>query len=71
MKEAQFQYKCRMCGEIDNSLCCGEDYAQQRFIEAILTGKSMHNDHSVNMIWTHTCKDGSTGVTDLIGYKVI
>ena len=71
MKEAQFQYKCRMCGKIDTSLCCGIDYAQHRLIECLIRGRSCHKDIPVTMINSHICADGSFGVTDLIGYKIV
>ena len=71
MKEARFHYKCRMCGEIDDSLCCGEQHALHRLIDCTISGRSCERDIPVTMISTHTCKDGSQGVTDLIGYKII
>ena len=71
MKEAQFQYKCRMCGEIDDSLCCGSKLAFHRLIDCTINGRSCENDIPLTMVGTHTCKDGSQGVTDLIGYKIV
>lgn len=71
MRIAQFQFKCRRCGEIDSSLETGEAMAKQRLIECLINGKSCHNDIPLMMKSVHTCKDGSCGVTDLIGYEII
>lgn len=72
MKETVLQYKCRKCGNIDESLCGGEHIIRQRYTEAIINGKSYSgNDFTVSMTDRHICKDGSDGVTDLIGYRVV
>ena len=81
MKEARFIYRCRMCGEVDNSLCCNEENAHLLLIRAFNNGITRDGTGicviedtpgmKVKSIDTHRCSDGSTGVTDLIGYKVV
>lgn len=85
MKEARFLFKCRRCGAIDESLCCGVDHALVNLIGA-MNGKNdgpeqwRHWKHGfpVRMLSSHHCNrlkinsvGEEVGVTDLIGYKIV
>lgn len=71
MKEARFVYHCRLCGAEDDSLCCGKEHAAERLIECMTHGKSIRNDLPVSMVSWHNCSDGSMGVADLTGYRLV
>jgi len=72
MEEAQFLYKCRRCGEIDRSLCCGVGLAPRIFHECIVIGKSTSgHGHTLKLIDSHICEEDKYGVTDLIGYEIV
>ena len=72
MKTAKFQYRCRMCGEIEETPVTAEKNALP-----LLLGGLFDIEMTVTMFGTkpkllgiHNCKDGSVGVADLIGYKI-
>ena len=73
MKTAKFQYKCRLCGAIEENPCTSEDNAWITLI-SLLHGHDISQLKFVGMTpkmqTTHLCKEGSHGVADLIGYKV-
>ena len=71
MKEAQFLYKCRRCGEIDRSLGCGVKLAPRIFHECVTKGKTSTGGMIVSMVDSHICKTDHYGVTDLIGYEIV
>lgn len=73
-KIAKFQYKCRLCGAIEENLCISIITALKMLFDAL-----WGNDFSepkpfgnpVTMINIHPCGDGNCGVSDLIGYTVM
>lgn len=66
MKQAKFQYKCRLCNKIEGNLCIDEKYASINLIEAVISGRDKTG--GLMLISIHNCKDGNKGVSDLIGY---
>ena len=72
-KTAKFQYKCRLCGEIDSNPCTSEENALFILLNTIKGVKPearMYIGPQPSMISIHaSCKAGQ-GVTDLIGYIV-
>lgn len=71
MKEAQFQYKCRRCGCIDQSLCCGADRADLVIISTIGGYKPLDGGDGIDLFDIHHCSDGGIGVADLIGCEIV
>lgn len=69
MKTASFQYKCRQCGEIESNPQCGEEFALEFLVAAIDDSRS-EQVHGPRLHSIHYCREGNTGVSDLIGYKV-
>lgn len=71
MKEWRAEYKCRRCGAIDRSLCGAKEVCQAALIHAVVAesrGAALINfGIPMNMLSTHLCEDGGSGVTDLIG----
>jgi transcription elongation factor Elf1 len=72
--EFRFQYKCRRCGKIDSSLCTGNEEIANACLLRVVCGIDypiLPNNIGMNpeMLSTHLCKDGGTGITDLIGYS--
>ena len=70
MKETQFQYKCRLCGKIDTSLCGNENIGLSRLCDAINDNKHMEFGMQVKMLDVHACTPTQCGISDLIGYKI-
>jgi len=82
MKEARFLYKCRQCGVIDESLCCGAECALPDLIGA-MSGRNdgpeaWNRGFPVRMHGIHHCPKHEinsvgeeVGITDLIGYKIV
>lgn len=73
MKEAQFEYKCRRCGEIYYNPCCDPDDAEIYLIDLSIFGKAGDSERggTFRKSTTHQCKDGGRGFCDLIGYKIV
>lgn len=67
IKEAKFQYKCRMCGTVYDGPITGAGRATQVLIDFIVTGDS---GPGIPLAWhdVHACDDDNMGVSDLIGY---
>lgn len=64
----RFHYRCRMCGEIDDS--CGISADQSKLV--IILGLTLLNAPSkirgnLTMLNIHNCPDGRLGISDLIG----
>lgn len=61
METARFQYKCRLCGEIYQSICTSEEKAHTMLSCMVRNrpGYELHSD----------CKLGY-GISDIIGYTV-
>jgi hypothetical protein len=72
MSEVKFEYKCRRCGGIDDSLCIGsKKYAFHALMDAICgTNFFPELGMKVTVIGYHQCDDGGVGVADLIGYGI-
>jgi len=72
MKTANFQYKCRLCGEIFNDSCTSPGNAEIILICTVL-GQQMPDKffgtQPTMVTIHHGCKKGH-GVADLIGYIV-
>lgn len=58
-------YKCRRCGELNKSMHSPE--VDTTVIAALAGISCPPNSFVIEPTSTHTCKDGSIGVTDLIG----
>lgn len=71
--EAQFEYKCRRCGKIYRNPCCSPEIAFQILVEIQIKGVGGDNIHGgrVFLHSSHFCKDGGTGLADLLGYRVV
>ena len=69
MKTANYEYKCRRCGEVESSLCTAERNGATYLIDAIL-GLKRQAAMAPRLLGHHCCKDGGMGVSDLIGYSV-
>lgn len=71
-KTAKFMYKCRMCGEEFGNDETAEKNAFSILITSITGIKIPHLVGMIpRMLSFHSCSDGSVGVADLIGYKLI
>lgn len=72
MLEAQFEYKCRRCGEIHRNPCCGVEMARQLLIEISIaeSGIRAPRGGSVHMYDVHRCDDDGEGLADLQGYRI-
>jgi hypothetical protein len=64
---ATFEFKCRRCGEIELNPHCGDRFALGHLINAVHGFKKEHAQ-APDMVGIHNCKNGGTGVCDLIGY---
>jgi hypothetical protein len=72
MKHTHFEYKCRRCGVIDDSLITSLPLGHMRAIQLLLDavqGK-VREPMAPEMVGTHCCEGGGMGLTDLIGYSV-
>jgi len=71
--EAQFEYRCRRCGEVYHNPCCSPDLAQWILVEIGMhgSGGDAKKGGRVYIHTTHGCKDGGAGVADLLGYRVV
>ncbi len=76
--QAEYQYKCRLCGEIHTYQICGWDndtLAAEVFV--VTHGDSPAFDagkiHKISPVSYHLCKtdEGSLGVCDFIGVKKV
>jgi len=72
MKTAKFQYKCRLCGKIEENPCTSEELAHLALISIVLKKEFLIPKVGTipHIIEIHVCDDGSCGVSDLIGYKI-
>jgi hypothetical protein len=75
MKEAVFQYKCRLCGKVYDGCCCGEEIAFNILIGTLLDFKELFKRYKgmrPHMVENHCCdeKTGNYGVGDLIGFII-
>ena len=70
MGTAHFEYKCRRCGEITNNPNCSEFFAQGELSAALGRCKHYLGGHQPELFGVHVCKDGGTGVTDLLGFFI-
>ncbi len=71
MKIAQFQYRCRLCGEEIGGISGDPRILKNTVYNLIFEHfDAIREDYACGLTDTHECADGSLGVTDLIGYKV-
>jgi hypothetical protein len=72
MKTAKFQYKCRLCGEIEENPATGEKNALPCLLDAVYKTNTFSTmiGPKPEIMSIHSCKDGNVGVMDLIGYKI-
>jgi len=73
MDEAQFEYKCRRCGEVAHNPCCDVDLAHEILHEIIMRGVGHDTRHGgrVYLHEPHYCAGGGIGLADLQGYRVV
>ena len=73
MKEAQFEYECRRCGEVTRNPCCSVDLAQYYMVCLALVDHAGDWQHGgiIRRHDIHNCKDGGTGLSDLLGCRVV
>ncbi len=71
MNTVEFQYKCKLCGKINDSLGTGEQYALLQTTQLILHGTTKTSGFPLTLLDLHNCKDGNTGISELIGYKIV
>ena len=72
MREAQFEYSCRRCGELFHNPCCSRTLARS-ILQQIAThgyGGDFHKGGRVHAICTHGCEDGGEGLADMMGYRM-
>ena len=70
---AKFQYKCRLCGAIEENPCTSEDNAWITLCSIVHGFDVSHRKQigvTPKMQTVHLCKDKNHGIADLIGYKV-
>jgi hypothetical protein len=61
-------YKCRRCGALDKSSAGSHEIVQQNIMGAVFGIKiPMQVGLPSQLLSTHSCPDGSIGVSDLIG----
>lgn len=74
-KIAKFQYKCRLCGAIEENPCMPVGDALVNLLHALWKDGAPSDlklpGNPVDMTNIHPCGDGNCGVSDLIGYKVM
>lgn len=71
MKVAHFEYKCRRCGEIDRSSCCGEALARSCIVAMVIDEKvDLKIGMQPQLLSIHYCKDEGEGISDCIGYEL-
>jgi len=70
MYTARFQYRCRRCGEIEDGTFTRWKRALCVLVNSVTETKTDF-DSSVDLINIHNCKDGSLGVSDLIGAEKV
>ncbi len=74
MEEAQFEYKCRRCGNIHRNPCCSVDTAISMLIGASFRDGISNPKTGYGAVYrhgSHRCSDGGHGLTDLIGFRVV
>jgi len=74
MIEAQFEYKCRRCGDIFHNPCCSPEHAKYILINIAMSGKEgndINHGGRVFIYETHQCKDEGVGIADLLGYTIV
>lgn len=71
--EAQFEYKCRRCGQIYRNPCCSPYMARGILMQVIFCGSggSVKKGGKVYPLASHLCKDGGEGIADLQGYRIV
>ena len=76
---AEYQYRCRMCGEIhtyeiggwDNNICGTELFVATHGDNGVFQN-AKHPVHEIAMVSYHLCKtDKSLGVCDFIGIRKV
>ena len=67
MSDYNFEYKCRRCGEIDDS--CGTRSKDNFTPQMALLDAIQGSADQLHMTTVHLCKDGGMGITDLIGCR--
>lgn len=67
--EAQYMYRCRMCGKEYVSGCSGTDWGFKNLINAIHK-ITIDNQTPLSMVSAHQCTKIKGGIADLIGYFV-
>lgn len=60
-------YKCRRCGNLDDSTCGSKELLGRAVTEATVTGCCTRHGIPVPMVSSHRCPDKGIGVTDLVG----
>lgn len=69
MKSAIFEYKCRRCGEIELNPFCPAHMASVELI-LVSIGKKSNEPMGISLYRIHGCKDGGSGLSDLLGFGV-
>lgn len=64
---AQFEYKCRRCGQVVDGPSTAGKNASMALIGVITGAKP---EPMLSMVSIHSCDIGGEGVTDLIGYRL-
>lgn len=68
-----FIYRCRLCGELDKCLHCGnnnslsESRALMHLVNAV--SNNVSEIQAPRLLSLHSCANGKTGVSDLIGME--
>lgn len=71
MKEAVFQYKCRMCGAVfDGGILPDCIYARLHLMAVAVDQDLLADMAVVNKQLNHACDETRVGLADLIGYRI-
>lgn len=72
MDEAVFRYRCRSCNKVYGLDITSPDNAKMYLI-CTVTGYDLKLDVGMlpRMLEVHNCSENESGVSDLIGYKVV
>jgi len=67
--EAQFMYRCRLCGKVFADIFSGIQSSESHLINAIYKIR-VNNQSPPPMVTAHYCNKTSGGVADLLGFKI-
>lgn len=65
------QYKCRLCGEIEENPCTSNESLVLQTMVAVALEVPCNIVQRPTLMAVHNCKNGHYGLSDSLGYKKI